>query len=194
MSSALHRKITLYALLPLLLAPFAAWAFWKPIRTLAPEWAGLQCYTGDVCTDDPTRINEALSLKEEALQFVQRKAGTFIATPRMIFCTTPRCEKSFGFTGNAAYNFGSHALVVSGRGWYPYYIRHELIHCVQVERIGGIRMLFRTPTWLIEGMAYSMSEDPRRPLREPWERYRKEYDLWSSQPSSETIWQRAAKL
>ena len=193
MHHALRRKLKFIAAAILLAAPFATWALWKPIRALAPELAGVKCYAGDVCTDDPSKVAEAASLRREALQFVERKVGRFKATPRMIFCTTPRCEKSFGFTGNAAYSFGSASLVVSARGWQSYYIRHELIHCVQVERIGGFRMLFHTPTWLIEGMAYSMSEDPRRPLREPWESYRKEYELWAIQASPETLWQRAAK-
>ena len=86
-------------------------------------------------------------------------------------------EKTFGFTGNVAYSVGDAAVVVSTRGWKPYLIRHELIHCLQVERIGGFRMILHTPTWLIEGMAYSMSDDPRHPLQEPWESYRKDCGL-----------------
>ena len=189
-----RRKVGLLAAMALLAAPLAAWALWKPIRALAPELAGVKCFTGDVCTDDPSKMSEALLLRQEAMQFVQQKAGGFKATPRMIFCSTPQCEKTFGFTSNAAYSVGSSALVVSARGWQPYYIRHELIHCVQVERIGGFQMLLRTPTWLIEGMAYSMSEDPRRPLREPFEGYRAQYEAWANQVSSETLWQRAAEL
>lgn len=128
------------------------------------------------------------------MSFVERWAGEFDATPRMIFCTTIACDERFGFKGNAAYNVGAKALVVSTRGWKPYYIRHELIHCVQVERIGGFRMLLHTPTWLIEGMAYSASEDPRRPLQEPWEAYRRSYEHWVSPVPPEELWSRAAAL
>ena len=193
MRRALRRKFMFLAVAALVATPPTTWALWKPIRVLAPELAGVKCYSGNVCTDDPSKVSEALSLRENALHFVELKAGHFQANPRMIFCTTPQCDRSFGFTNNAAYNFGSSGLVVSSRGWQPYYIRHELIHCIQVERIGGFHMLFRTPTWLIEGMAYSMSEDPRRPLREPLESYRKEYELWAFQESSKTLWQRAAE-
>ncbi len=178
----------------LLIAPFSLWAFWKPIRTLAPEWAGVVCYSGDVCTDDPSTAQEALLLRIEAISFVERWAGKFEASPRIIFCTSLACEKSFGFNGNAAYHFGTKALIVASHGWKPYIIRHELIHSVQVERIGGFRMLFSTPTWLIEGMAYSASEDPRKPLKEPWETYRRSYEHWASQFPPEELWSRTRAL
>ena len=139
-------------------------------------------------------MKEALQLKIEAMSFVKAWAGEFDAAPRMIFCTTAECDRSFGFKGNAAYNMGATALVVASRGWKSYYVRHELIHCVQVERIGGFRMLLRTPYWLIEGMAYSASQDPRRPLQEPWESYRKSYEEWLQQGPPEALWSRAAAL
>lgn len=187
------------AVLPLvavaaLATPLSLWAFWKPVRALAPEWAGVFCYEGGVCTDDPARVTEALSLKVEAMSFVKAWAGPFDAAPRIIFCTTAACDNSFGFKGNAAYNVGARALVVASRGWKPYYIRHELIHCVQVERIGGFRMLLHTPSWLVEGMAYSASQDPRSPLQEPWETYRKQYEAWAHQVPPEALWSQAAAL
>ena len=191
MRSVILRITKRVALLAVLSIPLATWAFWKPIRALAPEWAGVTCYAGGVCTDDPSRIPEALALKRGAIEHVERKAGLLQEAPRVIFCTTTACEKSFGFTGNAAYNVGASGLVVSSRGWQPHFIRHELIHHLQVERIGGFRMLLHTPTWLIEGMAYSMSEDPRHPLQEPWESYRTKYEQWASHTPAEAVWVRA---
>ena len=175
-------------------APIAVWSLWKPIRALAPELAGVKCYEGAVCTDAPNRVDEARKLRVEALRFVSQKVGAFQTSPKMIFCTTTQCEKSFGFRGNTAYSVGASRLVVSSRGWLPFYVRHELIHCVQVERIGGFRMLLHTPTWLIEGMAYSLSEDPRHPLIEPWETYRRQFEVWASEGTPEDLWQRAAAL
>ena len=133
-------------------------------------------------------------MKYEALSFVRDWAGSFDAAPKMIFCTSAACDRTFGFKGNAAYNVGARALVVSSRGWQPYYLRHELIHCVQVERIGGFRMLLQTPRWLIVGMAYSASQDPRRPLQEPWESYRREYEGWASTVPHQELWSRATAL
>ena len=193
MRPTFRRNLKLLAALAVLAAPIATWALWKPVRVFAPELAGVKCYEGSVCTDDPSRVAEARVLREEALQFVTLKAGAFVSAPRIIFCSTRHCEKSFGFTSNAAYNVGSSRLVVASRGWHPFYIRHELIHCVQVERIGGFRMLFHTPTWLIEGMAYSMSEDPRRPLTAPWEAYRTQFESWATEAPAEGLWQRAVE-
>lgn len=194
MKLRLRSTLPFMAAVAFLVTPIALWALWKPVRALAPEWAGVECYSGDVCTDDPSKVMEARALKLEAVSFVERWAGRFDAAPRMIFCTTAACDKRFGFKGNAAYNFGSAALVVAARGWTPYFIRHELIHCVQVERIGGWRMLLHTPTWLIEGMAYSASEDPRRPLKEPWETFRTSYEHWAGQFPPDELWSRAAAL
>jgi hypothetical protein len=170
------------------------WAFWMPVRALAPELAGVQCYAGNVCIDDSTRLPDALALRAEAMAFVTGWAGRFDAAPRIIFCTTTACDRSFGFRGNAAYNVGALALVVSSRGWQPYYVRHELIHCVQVERIGGFRMLLHTPAWLVEGMAYSASQDPRRPLQEPWETHRRLFEDWATKVPQNELWSRAAAL
>jgi hypothetical protein len=192
MPSRRRSLVSILGVIAILLAPPSIWAFFKPVRALAPEWAGVTCYPGGVCTDDPARASEALSLKVEAMSFVNAWAGPFEAEPRMIFCTTAACDRNFGFRGNAAYNVGATALVVATRGWKPYYIRHELIHCVQVERIGGFRMLLHTPAWLIEGMAYSASQDPRRPLQEPWETYRRQFEEWAQQVPAEALWSQAA--
>jgi hypothetical protein len=182
------------ALLAALAVPLAAWAFFRPIRVLAPELAGVQCYSGDVCTDDPQRVSEALAFKFEAVQFVERKVGRVENVPRMIFCSTPACEKSFGFTGNASYNVGTNGLVVASRGWQNYFLRHELIHHIQGERLGAIRLWLFTPKWFIEGMAYSLSEDPRHPLQEPFEGFRSKYEGWASQIPSQALWSRAEEL
>ena len=194
MLSPRPRLLLILGFVAILLTPPSIWVFWKPIRALAPEWAGVTCYSGDVCTDDPSRVTEAVSLKVDAISFVKAWAGPFEAEPKMIFCTTESCEKNFGFKGNAAYNVGTNALVVASRGWKPFYVRHELIHCVQVERIGGFRMLLHTPTWLIEGMAYSASQDPRSPLPEPWETHRKRYDEWAKNIPADALWSHAASL
>ena len=147
-----------------------------------------------MCVDDQTRLTEATALRQQASEFVERAVGKVDRAPQVIFCTTSECERWFGFKGNAAYSLGNRAVVVASRGWKPYFVQHELIHCVQVERIGGIRMWLSTPTWLIEGMAYSLSGDPRRPLQAPWERYRSQYEEWATQGAGKELWSRARAL
>jgi hypothetical protein len=59
-------------------------------------------------------------------------------------------------------------VVVPALAWA---VRHELIHYEQFKHLGPIRVL-RSPSWLVEGMAYGLSEDPRKPLAEPFESWR----------------------
>ena len=171
-----------------------AWFLFKPIRALMPELSNVRCYNHRVCVDDPARLAEATALRMQASNFIEYTLGSVERAPRVIFCTTSICERHFGFKGNAAFSLGNRAVVVSGRGWQPHFIQHELIHCLQVERIGGLRMWLSTPAWLIEGMAYSLSDDPRRPLQPPWEGYRAQYEEWAKQGASEELWARARAL
>ena len=178
-------------LVAVLAAPFAAWAFVKPLRVLAPQLAGVACYSGGICTDDPNRLNEIAQMKEAAIEFVERRLGAMETEPRMIFCSTETCEKSFGIGAQASYNVGTVGVVVARRGWQPYFLRHELIHHLQGERIGTWRMCLKTPTWVIEGMAYFESDDPRRPLLQPWEGYREKYERWVATVPPGQLWSRA---
>ena len=178
----------------LLAAPVATWAFFKPIRVLAPELAGVTCTPAGLCVDDLARLDEAIHLKDEAVQFVQSKVGSFKYVPRAIFCSSAKCAKSFGFTDNGAYNVGTSGLVIGPRGWHPYFVRHELIHHVQNERIGSVTAWLLRPKWFIEGMAYSLSEDPRHPLPSPLEEWRAQYEQWSSLVGFSNVWQQSETL
>jgi hypothetical protein len=63
-----------------------------------------------------------------------------------VICSKQACSKSFGFTSADAYNFGTVAVVISHRGWKPYFVTHEL--------------------------------SPRRPLPEPLQSYRSQFEVW----------------
>jgi len=54
--------------------------------------------------------------------------------------------------------------------------------------------MFFKPEWLIEGMAYSLSDDPRTPLSERWEKSRLKFDSWFSQVGEGKLWESARKL
>lgn len=188
------RKARVIVALAATIAPIACWAFIKPLRVLAPELAGLQCFDGQVCIDDPARLDEARALRQQALAFVSQRVAPIGHAPRMLFCTTAACEKTFGFTSNGAYNVGTSGLVVSRRGWAPHFVRHELIHHVQAEHLGALKMWLSTPTWLIEGMAYSWSEDPRRPLPPGLEAYRQTFETWAGPRPRDQVWVAAGSL
>ena len=187
------RRLVLAALV-LHVIPAAAWAAFKPVRVLAPELLGLQCVTQGVCVDDLSRLGEAVALKAEAVAFVNQHVGQIQAVPRAVFCSTSECAKSYGFTNQGAYNVGTYGLVVSPRGWQPYFVRHELIHHLQNERLGSLNAWLFKPNWFLEGMAYSLSQDPRRPLPEPLEGWRTRFEKWYPAVGMESVWQAASAL
>ena len=176
-----------------LLLPLAAWAFVKPVRVIAPQLEGLAC-EGRVCVDDPTRRLEAVVLYRDAVEYVEKSIGTLQTEPRAVFCSTAACSERFGFKRQNAYNVGTFAIVISHRGWRPHYVRHELIHHLQSEHLGSVRNWLLKPAWFREGMAYSLSGDPRRPLVEPLEGHRVAFEAWFREVGLANLWAEAEKL
>ncbi|MEO5688058.1 MAG: hypothetical protein ABIR54_11890 [Burkholderiaceae bacterium] len=171
----------------------ATWAAFKPIRVLAPEWVGMTC-EGRVCVEEPARLHAAQALYADALAFVDARVGAVAAPPRIAFCSTLACSRRFGFTSQGAYTVGTSGIAISYRGWQPYFVRHELIHHLQNERLGSVRAGFFKPAWWREGMAYSLSEDPRRPLTPSLEVLRASYETWEKALHGRDVWQAAATL
>jgi len=68
-----------------------------------------------------------------------------------------------------------------------------MLHHRQVEELGIIPHML-LPRWFVEGMAYSFSEDPRRPLTEPWQHYRAEFEAWIRKVGKDKLWEEAEKL
>jgi len=176
-----------------LAVPVAAWAFVKPVRVLAPQLEGLEC-EGKICVDDPARREQARALYGDAVKFVGTQVGEMETTPRAIFCSTRACSARFGLGRRNAYNVGLAALVIGDRSWYPFFVRHELIHHLQNERLGSLRNSLFKPIWFREGMAYSLSRDPRRPLVDPLEGYRSEFEAWYQRVGPERLWSEAERL
>jgi hypothetical protein len=176
------------------LIPVVAWAAFKPIRVIAPELLGLHCANSGVCVDDIQRLAEAEALKRDALAFVTSKVGGIEHPPRTIFCSTMECTKAFGFTSNGGYNVGTFGIAISYRGWKPYFVRHELIHHLQNERLGTLNAWLFKPKWLTEGMAYSLSEDPREPLPQPLQGWRTSFESWRVSIGDRNIWQAAESV
>lgn len=173
--------------------PVAAWAIIKPTRVVAPELTGLSCISDFICIDDASRYQEALALYDEALNFVDTTVGLIERKPRVIFCSTENCLQSFGLGRRAGITMGTFGIAISPRAWKPYYVRHEMIHHLQNERLGMIKA-WREPKWFIEGMAYSLSEDPRPKLSEPFEQYRSQFKDWHKQVGKERLWTEAGNL
>lgn len=180
-------------LIGVLLIPAAAWAFIKPVRVIAPELAGVSCSNEFICTDDASRHLEAAALYVEALHFVDSEIGSIEKKPRVTFCSTEACFQSFGLGKRSAATIGTFGIVISPRAWTPYYVRHEMIHHLQNEQLGMIKV-WHDPQWFIEGMAYSLSEDPRPKLSEPFEQYRSQFKDWYKQVGKKQLWTKASSL
>ena len=94
----------------------------------------------------------------------------------------------------SAATLGTVAIVVSPRAWQPHYVRHEMLHHIQNERLGSLKVWMVSPEWFVEGMAYSLSEDPRPVLSEPWQHDRAEFEAWLRQVGKDHLWEAAANL
>jgi hypothetical protein len=177
----------------ILLAPLISWTAYKPARVLAPEWVeNISCVTSTVCLDDESKYPGAFKLYENARNFVGKEVGPFQKHPRIVFCSTEACAQSFGLQ-STAFAVGRWGIIIGPRGWVDYYVRHEMLHHRQGEELGFLSHLLE-PKWLIEGMAYSLSDDPRRPLSEPWQQYRAAFDDWRQKVGKGNLWKEAKKL
>ena len=174
-------------------SPLAAWAFYKPVRVLAPELAGVSCVSEFICMDDIERHPEAVLLYDEAYAFVLSSVGAIERKPRVIFCSTRTCFRSFGFDRAAAHTVGISGIVVAPHGWKDFYLCHEMIHHLQAERLGVIRQWLMAD-WFTEGMAYALSQDPRPEIDEPWRSHRSRFRQWYRQVPSEDLWTEARRL
>src|SRR5579859_5959876 len=160
-----HVLVAVFVLITII--PFSALAFVKPLRVIFPQLvSGVSCYGGNICADERDRLREARALYDDALTRTEAKVGDFHSRPKVIFCSTLHCSNGFGLTSAAARATGDFGVVVAPRGWKEFYVTHEYIHYRQAEELGTLNV-WRGPKWLIEGMAYSLSEDPRHPLPEP---------------------------
>ena len=168
--------------------------FFKPIRVVVPEWMGLTCISDRLCIEEPSRQAQASKLYDEALAYVNEQVGKLEERPRVLFCSTPACYRRFSFTDSKANAVATLGIVIGPQGWQPHFLRHEMIHYLQKERLGNLRGWLLTPEWFMEGMAYEMSGDPRSPLVEPWEGYRQRFRRWYVDIKPEQLWQEAASL
>jgi hypothetical protein len=176
----------------LVIAPLAAWMIVKPIRVIAPELFNITCPGETVCVEDMAQLRAASQLYAEAEMFVGATIGPLAGHPKIIFCSTNACSRSFGLGSRSAVSMGRLGTVIGPHAWKPYYVRHEMIHYLQEEHLGIVKLLFM-PTWFVEGMAYSLSQDPRDPLGEPFQSHRKVFLDWYATRRT-TLWPEAAKL
>ncbi len=181
-------------LIGLIISPALVWAGFKPVRVLAPELvSGITCESETICLDDVLRYPEALQLYDEAVEFVGSTVGKIEERPRVIFCSSESCFKSFGFNRASAQTVGKSGIVISPKGWKYYYLRHEIIHHLQAEKMGVISQ-WHSPDWYIEGMAYLLSEDPRKKLSKSHQEYREKFSKWYKAVGNERLWEASREI
>ena len=174
----LRRAILLSGMLVLAML-LAACAFYKPLRVITPNTFGLNCVTDSLCVEDMSTVADATRLRDDALSFVVANVGPIDQPPRVLFCSSEDCFARFGNPAVAAlYFWGLDTLLINDKGRQDYILRHELIHHWQVEQFGALQAS-RLPRWYIEGMAYSISQDPRDPLPRPdIQKGRDQFNVW----------------
>lgn len=172
-------RYIVYSLLLLFAGCSATIAFYAPVRVLFPGAFGVACEHG-VCVDDPGRRSHAVALYDAATNNLKVQQGLLIGEPKIVFCSTEECRDAFGLGKRAGYTLGTFGIAIAPRGWKRYYVAHELVHYWQAETFGSLALL-SGESWLIEGMAYALSDDPRSELSEPFETYRREFLHWYDQ-------------
>jgi hypothetical protein len=181
------------ALLVFVVVPILAWFIVKPVRVIAPQAVGLTCPDESVCVDGLAQLPIARQLRTEALQFVSTEVADVPGSPKIIFCSTTACADSFGLGLRSAVTLGTFGTVIGPRAWKDYYVRHEMIHYLQARQLGVASLLLK-PSWFIEGMAYGLSQDPRHPLKEPFEGYRARFLSWYAGIDRTKMWDEGGKL
>ncbi len=181
------------ALLIFVIAPLTAWFVVKPVRVLIPGLVGIECPLNSICVDDVSKFEEAKALHTEGLAFVSSALAPLSDAPKVIFCSTTACAEAFGLGARSAVTVARFGTVIGPNAWKPYYVRHEMIHVLQGEKIGVLSLLLK-PSWFVEGMAYAISEDPREPLVEPFENDRKKFRKWYQTAGKDTVWSAANQL
>jgi len=170
-----------------IITPVAAWFLIEPVRIIAPEVLDIKCYANGLCLDNAEKYEQARKLRLDAIEYLRKDIGSFEKPPRLIFCSSWKCATKFGLGKRSAVTFATQGSAISPRAWKPYYVRHELIHQLQAQELGLIKYLL-LPSWLSEGMAYSLSQDPRNPLTQPWEGYRKRFIEWHTGIDHSDTW------
>jgi len=186
------KRLLLIGLIAVALIPLVTLAIPNPLRSLAPGLFGFVC-EGHVCVDDARRFAEAETLLRSARADVARKLGAPDVLPLALFCSSKECYDTFGKRRSTAVTFGGKAILIGPRGWTAHFVRHELIHVAQYQKLGFIRA-WRGPKWIMEGMAYSLSEDPRRPLPTELEGWRTQYERRFGGEQGAALWARVEAL
>lgn len=189
----MKKKLFVFLIIACISLSILSWFLYKPVRIFLPELAGVICINEQLCIENLNTAEQAQKLYRQAQAYVETNIIPFKQMPTFIFCATQSCFENFGFKKASAQSVGTIATVVGPNGWKQYIIEHEMIHHIQNEQLGSVKFI-SMPQWFVEGMAYSLSQDPRETLSEPWQSHKHTFEEWyRSIPNSE-LWNEAKKL
>lgn len=188
----LGKRFIIVLALTLVAVPLTAWSFAKPVRLLLPELNGVAC-SESVCVDDIERMREAKALYDSAHDYVSAELSPLANRPLMVFCSHAKCYRSFGGGLERAITYPNIGSLIAPTSWSPHFARHELIHALQAQELGPVRML-RGPEWFREGMAYSVSKPPADDMPPQFWTFRDQYEEWAAGFEGTEIWSKASSL
>ncbi|WP_374602224.1 hypothetical protein [Arenimonas sp.] len=180
-----NRILVLAGALFAALVPIGAWAFFKPVRIIAPQLNGVTC-VDSVCVDDMAALPAAQQLHSDARSNVARKLRPLRVPPRTVFCSTRACYESFGGIGRGitVLHLG---VVIPPESWQTYIVEHEFIHMLQAQEL-GLRGRERTPAWFKEGMPFFVSAPPSFDLPDYARPLVGQYAAWERRVGRENVW------
>jgi len=135
----------------------------KGTKLWVPEWFDMEPVAARIFVDKEmpsAQRKRALDLVAESEQRLARYYGNVASTPKLLFCSTEACFRSFGGSTNRAKSFGDYASFFSPRGLSVPILSHERSHAELYSRAGGFLTMRRVPSWFDEGLAVAVSEEP----------------------------------
>jgi hypothetical protein len=135
----------------------------RAMKLIAPTWFGMESIASRVYVDKAMPAGqraEILKLVSGAEQQVRRYYGSATAKPKLLFCSREETFQSFGGTKQTGLTVLGYASLFSPRGLSVPIVAHEWSHVEFYSRV-DLRRWLGVPQWFDEGLAVTVSEEPR---------------------------------
>ena len=135
----------------------------RAIKVLTPTWFGMESIAARVYVDKAMPVEQrehVLKMVEESKSQLANYYGDVSTTPKLLFLSSESGFRSFGGTGETGMSFFGYASLFSPRGLSSPIVAHEWSHVELYSRL-GFRNWRRVPQWFDEGLAVTVSEEPR---------------------------------
>ena len=156
--------------------------FAPPLRMVGANLFGMTC-SQSLCVETPDDLDVALALVTAAKADVSAQVGLQVPDLKIVMCRTADCYRRFGGGAERAMSYPYLGMIVAGRSWQDYIIRHELVHWLQFEHFGAFETM-SLPLWLREGMAYELSGAPEWDVPTPFKPWIEQYRDWKGDRSA----------